>query len=299
MANANNRVYEAGLQRPNILHYWDILNHAKLLLISVTMTFSMLGVGAALTMQPVYEATVTMVRAQRPSGGRNIGGALSRLVGGIGGGLLSAFSLGSGQVNAEALATLKSRSFLTSFIEERKLLPKLFKPEAFERDDPGDIPTLDDAYRKFRNTVLIVEEKPLESIFQLTIHWKDPSVAADWANALVAKLNTSIREAAIAEARKRIEYLDRELAKTSIIPIQQSIYRLIEAQIHVVMLAETQTDYAFKVIDPATPADPDRFIRPKRRLIVMAMTACGLAIAGFAAVWRDYVRRLRELEQVE
>ncbi len=296
MTNASNRGFDNGLHRPNILHYWDILKHAKLLLISVTLTFALLGVGAALTMQPVYEATVTMVRAQRPSGGRNVGGALSQLVGGIGGGLLSALSLGGGgRVNAEALAILKSRSFLTSFIEERKLLPRLFNPEAFERDDPEDIPTLYDAYRKFTNTVLLVEEKPLESVIQLTIHWKDPSIAADWANALVAKLNTKVREAAIAEAKKRIAYLDQELTKTSIIPIQQSIYRLIEAQIHVVMLAETQTDYAFKVIDPAAPADPDRFIRPRRRLIVMATTVFGLAIAGFTAVWRDYLRRLREL----
>ena len=295
VSNASNRSYDTG--QPNLLYYWYILKRAKLLLLSVTVAFGLLGAGNALVTQKVYEAAVIIVPAEdknRRSGGS---AAISRLLGGSAGGLLSAL-VGPGQTSSEALATLKSRGFITRFIKDGNLLTKLYRPAAFDRDDPRDVPTLHDAYRKFKRA-LVIEEKPKEQIIRVKIHWKDPVIAADWANSLISKLNTELRNLAIAESAKRIEYLNRELEKTSILPLQQSIYRLIEAQTHSIMIAETREDYAFKVIDPAVPADLDRFIRPRRQLMVLVSAMMGFAIASFTAIWRDYLRRLKDEDQVE
>ena len=119
-------------------------------------------------------------------------------------------------------------------------------------------------------------------------------VAAEWANALIVEFNSFLRETAVAQSRKRIAYLNRELDETHVIPLRQAIYRLIEVETRAIMIAETRTDYAFKVIDPAVPPNFDDPIRPKRGLLIRTTTLTGFIIAVFAAILRDFVRMLRE-----
>ena len=288
------RVYP---EEVNILHYWYILNQAKLLLLTLSVIFALVGLGAAFTMKPVYEAVVTVVPVKSAAGNTvDLRGLASRATGG----LIDSF-LGSGQsgVQLEALPILKSRQFLTRFIQDKELMPVLFEPAHFEQDDPEDIPTLHDAYVKFSKTILSIEEDRQTKVLRLKIHWTDPILAADWANSLITQVNFDIRQRVIADSNRSIEYLNRELLNTSIMQIKQSIYRLIESQTHTIMLAETLSDYAFRIIDPAVPADPDRFVRPKRRQIVLFSTVLGLGSGIFLVILRDSIRRLKYQEDGE
>ena len=168
----------------------------------------------------------------------------------------------------------------------------LFDKEDFAVRNPKKIPTLQDAYEKFLEDILDVDENIVEDTIKLKIYWKDPAVGANWANSLVAEINSYMRKNAIEETQKNIAYLEEVLPNTEIIQIQQAIYELIQAQIHKSMLAETRENYAFKVIDPAVPPDLDRFAHPRRVLIILVATVLGFLIAGFSVVWRDYVRRM-------
>ena len=306
-SEARNRIPNEGMQVPNsidsvqsgysedvnFLQYWAILKSSKLLILIVTAIAASLGLGNAFISKPVYDATVTMVPVRQRDSELGFRGLAAQLTGG----LSEALSLGSpGSVKAEALATLESYGFVTGFIEDEKLISVLFDPEDFEKDDLLDIPTLQDAYRKFIRKVFSVDEDRQTEVIKLTIVWKDPGVAAEWANALIARINRKIRQNVIGDAQKSIEFLNQELAKTSILELRQSIYRLIEVQINSIMLAETRSDYAFKVIDPAVPADLDRYVRPKRLQIVLISTLLGFAIACFFAFFRDSIRRLKEAE---
>lgn len=282
---------DPGAERVNILHYWDILKRGKLLMAGVTLGFAALGAGAAFVIEPVYESTVTMISANRGDANLDIGGSLQGLAG------LAQIDLssivGGGGVKQEALAILKSRGFVSRFIKQKNLMPVLFDKEDFAVRNPEKIPTLQDAYEEFSEDILDIREDIVEKTIRLRIYWKDPTAGADWANSLVAEINSHMRKDTIEETRKSIAYLEQVLPNTEIIQVQQAIYKLIQTQIHKGMLAETREDYAFKVIDPAVPADSDRFVRPRRVLIVLSVSVLGLLIAGFSVIWRDYIRRVR------
>lgn len=52
------------------------------------------------------------------------------------------------------------------------------------------------------------------------------------------------------ETEKSLEYLQDELRKTSMVEVQQSIYRVMETQVKSLMFAKVREQYAFKVVDP-------------------------------------------------
>ena len=74
-------------------------------------------------------------------------------------------------------------------------------------------------------------------------------------------------------------YLREELAQTSVPTLQQSVSRLLESELQKLMLARGNEEFAFKVIDAATP--PRERVRPKRALISVVGTMVGGMFAVF------------------
>jgi hypothetical protein len=84
------------------------------------------------------------------------------------------------------------------------------------------------------------------------------------------------------EARKSIEYLEKELKSTNVLEVQQGIYSLIQSQVSRITMANVNEEYAFSVVDPPVISDPDRFVRPKRLL----MALLGFMLGGFVvSMW--------------
>ena len=191
-------------------------------------------------------------------------GASANLVGASGslGGLaaLAGIDLGSDSSGREALAILESRNFLGTFIAERGIEPEL---AAEARGLLRDEPTRNDVVAFFRDRVLQVIEDSDAGLILIRVQWKDREVAADWANGVVAAVNTHIRARKIAEAEQSIEFLKRERQKSSIVEVQIGIDELIQQQIETIMLANVRTEYAFDVIDPAIVPDEDDYVRPR------------------------------------
>ena len=185
----------------------------------------------------------------------------------------------------------KFRAFLDNKAVE--LRQKLYKPHNFDSQVLQDTSNgLGGAAGDLREK-LKIERKVREGVTHVKVRGRNPMVLAELANDLIASLNTYLRETAITEARERIAYLNQELDKTNVIPLRQSIYRLIEAETHVIMIAETRPDYALKVVNPAVPPSPEDPIRPRRGRIMWTTAFMGFAIASFVVVFLDYVRMLR------
>ncbi len=89
-------------------------------------------------------------------------------------------------------------------------------------------------------------------------------MAAQWANDLVKQLNEQLREQAIADSRKRVGYLEQELAKTTLQDMRAVLYNLLESEKRKAMLANVNEDFALEVIDPAVA--PENREKPKRKL---------------------------------
>ena len=122
----------------------------------------------------------------------------------------------------QVVATLQSRKFLRQYIDGKKLLPVLFQ-EVWDAESQSwlvqtqeEEPTAQKGVEIF-NSILSVNEDKKSGFINLSISWKDPAVAAEWANDLVKQLNEQLREKAISDSQKRVGYLEQELAKNTLL----------------------------------------------------------------------------------
>lgn len=237
------------------------------------------GLVYGLITTPMYEARLVMVPATEKPVASPLGGLLGNF-GGIAG-IAGGMSLGSER--NEALALLRSRAFTEQFIVAENLMPVLFSDQwdaesgQFVGDDP---PSLYDGYITFDTGMRSITENLTEGTISLSLIWRDRFEAANWANSLVARLNQSMRERTIFEANQTLEYLNKELEKTSIIELRQVIYGLVQENIRAITMANVRKEYAFRVIDPAAPSDENSFVRPRRMLLLLVGGTVGF-LAGF------------------
>jgi uncharacterized protein involved in exopolysaccharide biosynthesis len=245
----------------------------------------------AIFMTKVYEARTVLL----PVATTNAQSSLAMLAGQFSG---LAAQLGFMQPGAnntqEAIATIKSRAFIESFVKDYELLPELFADrwdagaKRWDVDEPRRIPTPADGYELFNKEILSVSQDLQTGLVELTIQWRDREHAAEWANALVRRVNERLRHRAVAEATRSIDFLNVELKKPGSIDLQEMIYRLIESSMQSIALANVRDEYAFKVIDPAEPPEIDRFVRPKRILLLLVGFVFGGFLSAMAVLMRSH-----------
>ncbi len=233
-----------------------------------------------------FEATAVLspVSDDADSGKLGGAGALLSQFGGLAG--LGGISLGSsGGKKSISIATLQSAALTEAFIQDRNLLPVLFSEkwdvdkQRWATSDPEKIPTLWKAERLFRKKIRSVVEDKKSGLVTLTITWKNPAQAADWATELVGRTNNYLRAQAIDQSKKNLDYLNDQLSKTSVVELQKAIYGLTENEIKKVMIANGSEEYAFRIIDPAQV--PELRSSPKRLLIVGGGLLAGLFLGVF------------------
>lgn len=264
------------------------------LAIAVFLATMLAAVAITLLLTPVYrsEALVVPAKDEQSSGG--LSSALGKL-GGLAGLAGINLPIGGNGVTQQALELLQSRGFLAEFIQSRGLLPILFADDWDERAKRwsvtgDDIPSLDDGVDRFRRKVLTVDDSAGSTI-RIIVDWTNRDLAAEWANALVETLNERMRQRALIESRRSLEYLEAQLAETSTVEVRQSIYRLIEEQLNKSMLATVRKEFAFEVLDGATPADADRPQRPRKEVVLPVGFFAGLALAALAIAFRAGLSR--------
>lgn len=253
-------------------HKWKILLCA--------VVAALIAAGVALSMTPIFRAEVLIAPAKE---GDSRGG-LSALAGQFAGlGSLAGIGFGGGSDKSQAVATLSSRALTERYIHDQNLLPVLFPhrwdsaKEAFTPNSRGKVPTLWDGNKLFNGIRAVAEDKKT-GLVTLSIEWKDPQQAAQWANDLVKLANSTLRNRAIADSNRNLDYLNEQLEKTGVVEVRQAIYRLLETEVKNIMVAQGSEEYAFKVIDPAVvPQDKSR---PKRSLITLAGGLFGLMLAA-------------------
>ena len=278
----------------NLLDYWRILMHYKWLIIFLTIISATGTIALAFSMTPIYRAEVTLAPAAEDKS------AASALAGQFGGlASLAGVSLGgAGGKTEEAIATLNSRLFTDTFIKEKKLMPILFadmwdeNSKSWKLENDKDKPTARKAYKLFDEDIRSISEDKNTGMLALSIEWKDPEIATQWANELVERINTHQKAAAIKEAQQSIEYLKNELQETSVVEMRQAIFRLIEAQTKNIMLANVRDEFAFKIIDPAVV--PEEKIKPKKKLMAILGTIVGFMLGVFLAFLLAFIKKQKE-----
>lgn len=254
------------------------------------------GICAALAFlsTPVYRASAVLVPAtDRVGMTQGLGSALGQL-----GGLASLAGIGGASGSAEtdeALAVLRSREFTERFIDEWKLMPRLYEEQwnavtGTWKVEPEQQPTPGKAYKKFDRLRTVLDDKKTSAI-TLRIDWTDREEAAKWVNELVRRLNEVMRARAIARADASVGFLENELTGTSVVATRDAINRLIEAQIKERMLANVTQEYSFRFVDRAVAADKDDPVSPRKVLLLAAGMFFGFLVGVVLALVRSaYVR---------
>jgi len=163
-------------------------------------------------------------------------------------------------------------------------------------ENKEDQPSLWDAWRLLvEGGVLGVNVDKDSGLVRVSIDWQDPELAADWVMKLVARLNAYLREQAVFQSEQKLKYLNDALAETQIAENRQALFELISTEQKQAMLANTQKDFVFRVIDPAVV--PDKKIKPKRAIIVLLT---GFVVGFLAIVFvfiQEGLRKRKEEEQ--
>lgn len=255
--------------RELVLRLWA----RKGLIVLCTVLFAAGAVTYALLATEVFRAeAVLSIRDDNQRGG------LAAAAGQLGGlADLAGLSIPGSKDKAVAVATLRSRALLEQFIAERELVPVLI-----DRLDPEKPPTVWEAHRLFVEQVLKVTEDKKSGLITVAVEWKDPQLAAAWVTEIVSRADARLRQVAIDESEKNLAYLDEQARKSSVVEIQQSLYRLAETEIKKLMLARGSNEYAFKTVDPARA--PERRIKPKRAIIAVIGTLFGGFVGVFLAL---------------
>lgn len=263
----------------------------KVLILIVSLFGTLLAVAYALIAPEWYTARVVL-SASTEQESFSFQGQL--------GGLASLAGLDLNVANSnEAKAILTSREFTGRFVNDKGLLPVLFVSDWNEEindwhaSDPMERPDVRDAIDYIEDNIRSIRDDASSGLLTLFITWKDPELAAIWANELVDRVNLETRNRAIKDSTANIDFLREELSKTNQLALQQSIGSVIESELQRLLLAHGNEQYAFKVIDHAEI--PKYKSKPRRTLIVTTAALFSFVI-GFLIVFVRDVSRKRDWE---
>jgi hypothetical protein len=185
------------------------------------------------------------------------------------------------------LARLRSRDFVMRFLEEHNIY-RYFYPQQWQQEEhtwvDGFSPDRGSVLTRFRDEVRLVEVDEETDIVSVSMTWPDPGLARDWANLYVKSFNEFMRERTMQDVRRKQEFLQEELRRSDVLDIQQSIYRLIEAQTAIAMLASAREEYVLEIIDPA--ALPYRSFNMSRKKKILMGAFSGALLAVFVVFAR-------------
>jgi uncharacterized protein involved in exopolysaccharide biosynthesis len=266
-----------------LLQAWKVI-------VGITLVCTGLAIAYALYVPEVFKAESLLASAEEEKP------AVSSSLGQFGGlAAMAGISIPSSSNIERVLATLETRKFLKKFISSQKLLPIIFddlwdeSSNSWRLIEGQEELTVEDGILPLQGAIEVNQEK--SGLITLSISWKDPNIAAQWANDLVKQLNQQLRQKAITDSKKRVGYLEQELAKTTLQDMRAVLYNLLESEKQKAMLANVNEDFALEVIDPAVASETRE--KPNRKLIVALGGVCGGFLGIFAAFFVQFLQKLK------
>ncbi len=264
----------------------------RVLIAAITSIFAIGGVLYALLATEWFKADVVMAQVDN---NKSLSGNLAQL-----GGLasLAGISIGNSATAEVPVAVLRSKDLARQFIEDRNLTKVLLvdkidvKTGDWKERNPAKQPDIRDAVEYFQKKICVITEDKKTALVTLSITWRYPAVSAEWANELAERVNTKLRNQAVAEAEQNIKYLKDEIAATNITSLQQSMGRVLESEMQKLMLARGNEQFAFKVIDRSVA--PRRRAGPTRIVLVMSSTILGFLASVVVVVGLREIRERRK-----
>ena len=300
--NTSNEAIENS-QEIDLMEIFRTLLSKKLFIILVTSLFAFSSVYYALSLPDKYTSSI-LVKLTEESSKPQIAGL---------GGLASLAGLnipsGGGDKSSEAIAILKSKSFLKHLLEFPLIKQNIFAAKGFNENtkkviyDPlifneekklwvrevigsqNKEPSFIEVYSLLHDDLIIKQDQNTRFIYMSYEH-VSPVFAYNLINLLLEELNEVTRVSAIETSSNSLTYLYNELAKTNEKDIRSTINDMIKNQLNVQMLTNVNNDFLLTPIDPAYI--PEKKSSPQRSLICILGTIFGLFISILVTLIKHY-----------
>lgn len=293
---------------------FGILWERKWILVFVALIVAAGSIAFAFSLPNVYRAEATLI-PNNEQGSAGFGG-LAGQYGGLAG--LAGIDLGSGDGDRKriGLAVLRSRQFISDFVQEHDILISLMASDGWDahldqvvidEDDydvasgewvrkpnppRGAVPSQQEAYERFLE-ILRIDENQATGLIKVSIDHHSPTLAKRWVDWLIEDINTETRQREIAKSTRAIEFLTAQANEATVASLRASLFRLIEDQIKIIALAEATPEFLFRVIDPAVV--PEIRVSPKRKIIVLGGGLLGGLLGALLAIVMYLIRLPRSV----
>ena len=289
--------YQSSGEEIDLRVLFGALWKGKWWIIGITSLFAVASVLYALSLPNEYKATAVLAPASKSSGGSLNStasqiGALAAKYAGV--------SLGAPEANDAVIAVeiMKTWGFQEEFINRHNLQVPIFAAKGWNQSTNELIldekiydaqkknwasegkslgPTSWELYEEFKDNLSISEDKSSGFIRVSFTHYS-PEFAHMITSWLVEDINALLKERALSDATKNIQYLESQISKTALSGMQEVFYALIEEQTKTKMLANVSDEYVFKYISKSRI--PEMKSGPKRATLCVA----GVLLGGFLSM---------------
>ncbi|HXC56350.1 MAG TPA: Wzz/FepE/Etk N-terminal domain-containing protein [Rhizomicrobium sp.] len=275
----------------NLRYFVNTVRANWLLIVGIVIGCLAVGFAYGVLSRPHYKATVILAPATNPtaaSAGTASFGNYRDLAS------LAGVSLPTESNKATAVALLSSWIVTDRYVRDAKLEPILFAKDwdpATKTWKDGKEP---DYWMRFMmfNSLRTVDPDQKTGFTFLSIEWTDPVQAAQWANGMAQEVNDYMRQKAIDDAQRHINFLNKQLDVTTNSDLRLVLSSLEESELKNLMMASGNSEFAFKVVDPAVV--PKVRTGPHRMLILLGSLFVGLTLNFgwilFRHFWRGVMR---------
>ena len=253
-----------------------------------------------------YQAKAVMAPSHQDAGG--LSSALDKF-----GGLASLAGINIGDnIASEAnvsIEIIQSRSFIEQYIKQsgiaievmaangwdaennRLLIDRdIYDPELMQwtRKPPRGRqakPSSWEVFEEFSEKLTISQDKS-SAFVTIGVESYSPYIAKQWVDNYILAANLYPQQRKLQKIEKNIDYLEQQIAMTSVAEMREIFFTLIEEQVKSKMLVEASPDYAFTVVSEAMI--PEEHLYPNRLLVVVLGTMLGIMFGVIVAFIRNY-----------
>ncbi|MDB2582734.1 Wzz/FepE/Etk N-terminal domain-containing protein [Gammaproteobacteria bacterium] len=267
------------------LTLWD----KKILIGAITSVMAIISVIYSLNLSNFYISESQLVpSAQDKSLSSSFGGLASL-------GSIAGVSMPAGNVSKsqEAIERIKSFEFfskhllpeikLANIIAVKKWLPDenilIYKDTLYNDRDKKWLkskPSDQEAYKIYKK-IMVVNEDIKTSFVTVSIEHKSPIIAQRWVDLIISQINESMRISDSNDAKEYINFLSATSQSANIKSLKEVLANLLEDQMQILMLASSNDNYVFKIIDSAIV--PEQKAGPSRAIICILGTLLGLMLS--------------------
>lgn len=310
----NDKMINAHSDEIDLRELFFVLWRGKWMIMLACFFAGIVSVFYALSLPNMYKSEALLAPSEDNQQG-NLG-ALAGQFGGLAS--LAGINLSGGSTDKTtiALELLKSRTFISGFIQNNDLKPTvmavnnwdsvnnnlIYNTEIYDPDTGKWLrkveqprkpePSLLEVHEVFVNELLAVSQDKETGLVRIGIEHFSPEVAKNLTDKLIAELNSTMRANDIADAEKSIVYLNSALEETAVAEMKKVFYQLIEQQQQTKMLASVRDEYALKTIDPAVVAEKKS--GPRRAIICIVGVLFGLFFSCFVVLVVNRIRSVKK-----